>query len=87
MSSVLLRNSVYSQVDLVFVRLLSPFLHNVGSVHVDGFVFFWLSQLFDRFPLHEEDTFGAMHISAALELYWFSRDLSRLPINLRVEIV
>jgi hypothetical protein len=62
--------------DLVLICLLGPFLCNVGAVHVDGLSFFWLSYLFDCFSLHEEDSFGNMHVVAALELYRFSQDLS-----------
>jgi hypothetical protein len=69
MSSVFLWDSVYGEVDFILVCLLGPFLCDIGSSYVDGFAFGRLSQLFDCFSLHKEDAFGAIHISAALELY------------------
>jgi hypothetical protein len=87
MSSVFLWNGVNGEVDFVLIRLLGPFLCDVGSSHVNCFVFFGLSELFNCFLLHEEDLFGNMHISTALKLHWFSRDLSCLPIDLWIEVI
>jgi hypothetical protein len=70
-SLVFFRNGVKGEVDLVLIRLLGPFLCDIGSAHVDGFSFFQLPYLLDRFSLHEEDSFGYMQVATALELDWF----------------
>lgn len=41
--------------DFSFVHILGPFLGDVGSLDIDGISWFWDSQLFDCFMLHEED--------------------------------
>jgi hypothetical protein len=37
--------------------------------------------------LHEEDSFGDMHVATALELYGFSQNLSGLPIDFWIEVI
>jgi hypothetical protein len=76
MSAVFFGDSVEGKVDFVLVCLLGPFLHNIGTLHVDGFSFLGFPYLFDRFSLHKEDVFGNVHVAAALELDRFSQNLS-----------
>jgi hypothetical protein len=87
MSSVFFWDSVKGEVDLVLICLLGPFLCDVGASYVDSFPFLWFSHLFDCFPLHEEDSFGNMHVSAALELHGFSQNLPCFPIDLWIKVV
>jgi hypothetical protein len=87
MSAVFFGDSVEGKVDFVLVCLLGPFLCDIGASHVDGFSFLWFSYLFNRFSLHEEDSFGDMHVMTTLELYGFSQNLPCFPIDFGVEVV
>jgi hypothetical protein len=71
-SAIFFGNGVKGEVDFVLVRLLGPFLCDVSASYINGLSLFWLPYLFNRFSLHEEDSFGYVHVAAALELYWFS---------------
>jgi hypothetical protein len=86
-SSVFFGDSFEGEVDFVLVRLLGPFLSNVGTSHIDGFPFFGFSDPFDCFSLHEEDLFSDVHVVTTLELDGFSQDLSTFPIDFWIEVV
>jgi hypothetical protein len=68
-SLVFFWNGIKGKVDFVLIRLLGPFLRDVGTSYINGLSFLWFSYLFNRFSLHEEDSFGDVHVAAALELY------------------
>jgi hypothetical protein len=80
-------NGVKGEVDFILVRLLGPFLCDISALYIDSLSFLWFPYLLNRFSLHEEDSFGYVHVTAALELYWFSQHFFGFPVDFWVEIV